>query len=251
MKKDEAINILHEAGINTEGLSWNELHSLAVKTLKEKPVSATQSNEYLKLKRELEIEKAKNKELQIKYENRDSGRAPTAEELLNNPILVAPHIPHMGRPKNPKYLFEEELGQDVVYEDIDYVKNGIPQNMKQGEQRMSGFQHCSYKKNKVTATTGGPLQNPGLELRSDEKFLTVFDGNREGYLWSQAKKELMKINHGYYYQKYMGDIYGGNGKKGKLTSIMGRYAIEKTWFDAVLQDITKAEKKRKVEERGY
>ncbi|CAJ0596482.1 unnamed protein product [Cylicocyclus nassatus] len=117
--------------------------------------------EYQRLKKELEVERAKNKAYGVRYENKDEGEEPTAKVLKEQDIIIAPEIKPDNRPKYPKYMFNEELNNDVAYSDDDYVKNGRPENLKRGDYAVGHYGHQTYLDKKVVATTGGPLQNVG------------------------------------------------------------------------------------------
>lgn len=227
---------------NYETMSYNELSHAVADAERIK----NDSEEIKKLKEELALERNKLKKMKVQYEGVDDGRTPTHDELMNLPIIVAPHIPDMGKPNAPKYTFEEELGQDVHYVERNFVKEGIPEGMKPGEENIPlQFEHQGYKKNKVKSTTAGPTSNAGISLLPGEQWLTVFDKNRIGYLWADVMPYLKAIHDGYYYDKYIDKI-----TKAQIM-IDHRYAVPKHIIDSIFIDIAKAEKKREIEDRRF
>lgn len=249
MNKQEVEANAARLGIDITGMTWNEQVSTVAKAMASEPRKKISEDEVTKLKRELAEAKARNKEYQIKYENFDSGSAPTGDELRNIPIEIAPLIGAEGD-KKPKYLFEEEVGNDVSYHEENYLRDGIPQDMTKGENRSGTFKHLGYKNNKVIATTGGPLRNAGIQWDPEALFPIVYSQTQKGYLWTAVRATLLTINGGYYLTEFDKDIHGDQHQRGKLFSIMNRLALPIEFGNWMFKEIEKREARRMKEEQG-
>lgn len=242
-KLEELIELAKQYKIDYEGLEYNDLSSKVAQAEKE---AMTTNAEIVKLRKQLEAEKAKNKQMKVQYENLDDGREPTHEELMNLPIEVAPYIPSMGKLNSPKYVFEEDLGQDVNYVEHDYTKTGVPEGMQPGDERIPlQFEHKGYKQNKVKSTTAGPTANAGICLYPGDTFMTIYDDKQTGYLWADVMPFLKNLRNGYYYDKYKDRI------RKSQTMIFRRYAIPKEVMDSIWIDIKKEEMKKDVEDKQF
>lgn len=245
-------------GIDISNMEWNERHSVVSKALAAETKDRDLLAELEKAKRELAVEKARNKEMRVRHENYDDGRDPTRDEMLNIPIEVAPYIPDKGRPGHPKGIVEEELNYDVTYNNNDFVRDGMPQNLREGESQFGTFQHRGYMQQKVIGTRGDPCYNAGIKWNPNEMFMTVYTGDvnkpeKEGYLWAQIKALLKTINGGAYLNKYRTELYGqpNAGIEGMISHIKGRYILPKEYANDLIQRIQKEERKRIMEEQKY
>lgn len=256
MKDEEVKAEAERLGIDISDMTWNERHSVISKALAEEEADGPSKKEYEELKRQLIAEKAKNKEYRVKYEDADPGVRPTTKDYLNLPIEIAPYIDDKGTPGIPKGLTLEELNHDVIYDDNDYVRDGIPEGLQKGQDISGTFSHKGYRSEKVIGTRGDPCFNAGLCIYPKENFITVYTGDinkpeQEGYLWRHVKSLLKQVNGGTYLAKYRGEIYGHGDVPGQIFQIKGRYALPKEYVHNLMQRITREERARKMEEQKY
>lgn len=249
MNKQEVLQHAKRLGIDVSNMTWNEMHSTVTKALKDTDKKISESQELQELRRELRKEKARNKELKVKYENQDPGRAPTEEELNKYDIEITPYIANNKKWK-PNGQTEVTLNQNVNYDDNNYMFKGMPENTNSAER---SFTHLNYLSDKVVGVRADPIRNVGTTLRRGEVFKSAYIGSlsrpkAEGYLWTDVKKHLSHINGGVYIEEYADDIFGNNNKKAALQQIGGRYVLPKPFVHNLLRKIAKQEKLRAMEE---
>lgn len=183
MNKQEVLQHAKRLGIDVSNMTWNEMHSTVTKALKDTDKKISESQELQDLRRELRKEKARNKELKVKYENQDPGRAPTEEELDMYDIEITPYIANNKKWK-PNGQTEVELNQNVNYDDNNYMIKRLPDDIHSAER---SFTHLNYLSDKVIGVRADPIRNVGTTLRKGEVFKSAYIGSRlrpkqEGYL---------------------------------------------------------------------
>ena len=244
MNKEEALIKAEELGIkDAHKLSWNELKH-QIKIAQDSMQEPGKDEEIRKLRQQLAEERASNRDLRIKYAGEDPGRAPTAEELKNMDVEIAPEI-HSRNASEPSYILNEKLGKKAVYKKND-SKNGIGVFLKNpGDYEYKGDEVIGYEDEQVEATVMGPRNNAKLSLRkgSNEFFEFVEMNGKSGYRWQDVRQHLKKIRNGYYLQHFHERIYG-NRSKGlpcQIVSVNFKSVIPVEFVHAMLKEIKEME----------
>lgn len=251
LTKEEALQEARRLGIaRPEELQWNELTAaIAERQALERAKNQPTSEDYQRLQKELEAERAKTKAFKRKYEGYDEGEEPDKETLKKQPVVLAPEIKAGNRPKYPKYMFEEELNNDVAYTDDDYVKNGRPSDLKRGDYAVGEYGHQAYLDTKVKAQTGGPRSNAAIIWNPDEVFKSIKVGNKQWYQWAHVQAVLKDTEGGIFLAKINEELDGARNRNSVLKCINRQYIIDKKWLNLKLKQITEEYRRDKIRKK--
>jgi len=207
LNKEQVYKYADDLGIDISNMKWHEALSTVSKALNER--NENNEDEVKQLKEQLEKQKARVKELEVKHEKRAPGRAPTHEESKQE-IVITPEI-RPNQKHYPSYTYDEELGHDIEYEEA-YMDlktfSDIPEDTWGANYKIRG-----KKRNKVVAKVDGPRQNAGVSMDPTKHVCAVahMQGCKPGYVYASpvyydVKDLISSVNGEIYIDKYRKEI---------------------------------------------